>query len=364
MTALERRHVWPLAPAAAPRQGAEPGAMAALARMAEAAGVPPTRLLADFATLAIGPGHVTFADYERLRLYDEAFWAGGDRRWVVGARRARQIALLANYRHDWLGLTTNRLAWSAYLGAHGLPVVPVEAIYAPGLATPAAHVLRTRGELRQFLARHAGAALAARPLEGGRARMIAADAGAEADALVQDICDGGAHLFQPLVAPHPATARATGGRLAAVRLLTLGGDGAEPKVVRALWKPLGRAALLAQLDLRSGEVLRLTSGFGPDLVEVRRSRLPLAAMPDWEALKASAVEAARVMRPLGLLGWDIGCGASGPAILGLTATPDLTGHQLADRRGALEPEFAQFLDVQRRRAAEHADLARGEGAWA
>jgi hypothetical protein len=51
------------------------GMMAAIARMAEAAGVPPTRLMTDFATLAVGPGRIDFSDFERLRLYDEAFWS-------------------------------------------------------------------------------------------------------------------------------------------------------------------------------------------------------------------------------------------------------------------------------------------------
>src|SRR5450432_3143264 len=82
------------------REGDE-GMMAAIARMAEAAGVPPTRLMTDFATLAIGPGRIDFSDYERLRLYDEAFWGqAADRRSIVGAKRGHELAMAINFRHD------------------------------------------------------------------------------------------------------------------------------------------------------------------------------------------------------------------------------------------------------------------------
>jgi len=138
----------------APRRPAEDeGPMASLARMAEAAGVPPTGLLADLAALSLGPGRIAFADYERLLLYDTDFWGQADRRQVVGSRRARELALRANFRRDWFGLAANRIALATYLAAYGLPGPRLAAIYAPGLATPGALVLRGRDELREFLAR-------------------------------------------------------------------------------------------------------------------------------------------------------------------------------------------------------------------
>ena len=70
------------------RNGGDEGMVSAIARMAEAAGVPPTRLMTDFASLAIGPGRIDFADYERLRLYDEALWGHLDRRAMVGRSSA------------------------------------------------------------------------------------------------------------------------------------------------------------------------------------------------------------------------------------------------------------------------------------
>ena len=75
-------------------------------------------------------------------------------------------------------------------------------------------------------------------------------------------------------------------------------------------------------------------------------------MPDWPALKAVAAEGARLFAQFGLIGWDIAPTADGPVILGLDPAPDLDLHQLADRRGVLEPEFLAFLADRRALAAE------------
>ena len=168
---------------------------AAFARMAEAAGAPPAHLMADFAALAFGPGRISFADYERLRLYDAAFWGAADRRAVAGAAQGRRIARIANFRRDCWGLASDRLASSAYLAAHGLPTVPTLAIYRAGLAAPGASLLRTRDELRQFLQERAGAPLIARPSEGGPGRRLfagVADPAAEIDRFIDAVSDAGA----------------------------------------------------------------------------------------------------------------------------------------------------------------------------
>jgi hypothetical protein len=325
--------------------------LGALARMAEAAGAPPTRLMREFAGFSFGPGRVSFADYEHLRLYDEAFWAGADRRAVVGARRGRELALLANFRHDWFGLAANRLAWGAYLSAHGLPTVPTLAVFCRDLATPSRRLLRTREELRAFLTERAGRALVGRPAEGGHATAIVGQAASAIEHLIEDVVDNhaGGYLFQPLIAPHPQIATLTGGRLAAVRLITVNAD-FGPRVVRALLKLPGSSTPI-QLDLRSGQALRLSV----------RSPVAGARIPDWEALKAAAVEAARLMRHLPLLGWDVAPAEGGPVILGLIPTPDFVPHQLADRRGMLDEEFLGFLDQQRHAAHAYAEEARA--AW-
>src|ERR1700722_15033867 len=146
--------------------------VSAVARMAEAAGVPPTRLMTDFAALAIGPGRIDFSDYERMRLYDEALGGHPDRRAMVGARRGRELAMAINFRHDCFALASDHLAADAYLSAHGLPTVPILAIYRAGLASPGRRLIRTRDELRAFLESRGGQPLLAQPVGGGRARLL------------------------------------------------------------------------------------------------------------------------------------------------------------------------------------------------
>jgi len=319
-----------------------------IARMAEAAGLPVSRLVLDMAALALGPGRVGLADYERLRLYDAALWQGADRRGVAGLAHARRIARHANFRRDCLALATDRLASGAYLAAHGLPTQPILAIYRAGLAAPGAELLRTRDELRQFLEGHAGQPLVVRPAEGGGERVLfdhpGGDPAAEIDALADAAGDapGVSWLIQPRLDP-PG-----GGRLTTVRLVTLAGERGA-KVWRGLWRLGGRDDLVASLDLKTGAALTLAPASDPHRAQVAPSDL---AVPGWAALKATATEGARLFNQFGLLGWDVAPGADGPTILGLDPAPDLAPHQLADRRGALSLELRTFLAERRRLALE------------
>jgi hypothetical protein len=334
------------------------GMMAAIARMAEAAGVPPTRLMTDFATLAVGPGRIDFSDFERLRLYDEAFWsATADRRGIVGARRARELALAVNFRHDCLALANDRLASNAYLSAHGLPTVPIQAIYRPGLASPGRSLIRTRDELRAFLEDHAGRPLIAQPVEGDGARLLFAagrEPRADIERLLDEVRDTGetSWLMQPQLVPHPDAA-SDGERLAPIRLLAVNGE-RGPLVLRALWRLGGRDDIVARLDLESGAVLAIFPAGSPHRVQAAPSGF---AVPDWARLKATAVEAMRLMGQFGLIGWDVAATDEGPVIVGLDPTPDVGLHQLADRCGLLDAWFHDFVSDRRRLASEHRRFA-------
>jgi hypothetical protein len=339
----------------APRRAAPPwsaladgeGLPARLVRMAEAGGVPVSRLLTDFAGLAIGPGRLDLADYDRLRLYDAALWQGADRREVIGAAQARRLAGQANFRRDCLALASDRLASSAYLAAHGLPTQPILAIFHAGLAAPGAALLRTRDELRQFLEANAGRPLVVRPAEGVGGHIVfdhpGRDPAAEIDRLVDATADapGVSWLIQPQLAH-------SGGGVGAVRLLTLAGERGA-KVWRALWRLGGRDDLVASLDLKTGAALTLFPAHAPHRAQAAPSDL---AVPGWTALKASVTEGARLFAQFGLLGWDVAAAAEGPVILAVDPAPELELHQLADRRGALGAELRAFLAERRRLARE------------
>lgn len=327
---------------------ADSGLAAALARMG-AAGAPGPRLLADLAALAAGPGRVSLADYEELRLFDLAFWAGADRKAVAGRARARTIARVANFRRDWYALAGDAIAGGAYLAAHGLPTVPTIAVYREGLAAAGDRVLRTREELRAFLQARAEPILftpsdSAAPkvflgeAEPDRARAI--------DRLVEDAADRPATswIVQPLTRAHANAPRDPSGAPPPVRLLTLASERGA-RVVRAVWRLGGRRDAVASLDLKTGEARQVFAAASP---EGARSPPPGLAVPDWDRLKAAVVEGARVLSAFGLLGWEIAPAEGGPMILRFDPQPDLSLWQLADRRGILTPEFETFLAERRR----------------
>jgi hypothetical protein len=87
----------------------------ALLRAVTASGTSTARLLQDYARLAFGPGRLSFNDYIRLRLFDERLYGTTDKRAFVGGRANRDIAITVNYRHDWFGMLSNKIAGGAYL---------------------------------------------------------------------------------------------------------------------------------------------------------------------------------------------------------------------------------------------------------
>jgi D-alanine-D-alanine ligase-like ATP-grasp enzyme len=69
---------------------------------------------------------------------------------------------------------------------------------------------------------------------------------------------------------------------------------------------------------------------------------------DLDAMKALAIEGARVMRTVPLIGWDIACTEKGPVIVEMNEHPDSFLMQFAERRGLLDGMFRDFVAFQKR----------------
>jgi hypothetical protein len=337
-----------------PRAEAADSVMAAFARMAERVGAPPVRLMADYAALALGPGGVSLSDYERLRLYDETFWGSADRRQVAGTKRCRDLARAANFRREQIGLAEDLLSSSLYLSAHGLPTVPILAIFRAGVACAGPKLLRTGEELRDFLASHASCPLIGRRCDGVATRALFEDPAIEPrsqiDRMVDEArdCPGVGWIFQRKLGPHPASPRPAARRLAPLTLVTMSGEKGV-RVVRALWRLGGRDDVVASLDLKTGQAITIAPALAPE--RARRAPSSLAP-PYWPALKALAVEGGRLMSQLGLIAWRVAASEEGPVILDLDPNPNLSFFQLVDRRGLLDPQWVAFIAERRRLAAE------------
>ena len=356
---------------------------AALLKIVAAANSSPLGVMRDYASLAFGPGKISFKDYTELRLFDRAFWSDEDRRTVVGKRRSVAIWNGINYRDDWWGLARNKIATSSYLAAYGIPTIPALAVYCDNLKTGAT-VASDERQLREILVNEANYPMFGKPIEGiqslgsvGLRRYLPQKESLET-------CDGrllplgefislvranyaNGYIFQKLMSPHAAIRAVCGDRLATVRVITLATEG-NPKVFRACWKiPAGANAadnywrkgnLLAQIDVSQGRVLRVLSGTGLDLVQHDRhpdsgSQLIGFCLPHWHRLLESAVEAARLMQYVPLIGWDIAIVDEGPVIIEMNECPDFAMVQLADARGILQPELMDFMQVQQRKCSEY-----------
>ncbi len=342
----------------------------------------PAHIAAAYARLATGPGRLSPADFMRLRLFDTASYEGVEAREFIGDDRMRDICLAANYRHDWIAVLSDKIASTSYLEAYGLPTVPVKAVYAPGLAFERHNVLSDKQSLRDFLSRSELYPLFGKPVEGqnslGSIALTRYDASkgevttsddtrASVDDLLEEIDAEyfAGYLFQEWLRPHPTLGALSNGRLASVRFITLRTEHGALIFRACLKVPAGnnvadnywRAGnLLAQLDMESGKILRVTSGAGLQMQEHAThpdTNVPMVGFvhPQWEQMRTLALDGARLMRNVPLIGWDIACTDKGPMIVEMNESPDPFLTQFADRRGLLDETLERFIEFQNRNSA-------------
>jgi Sugar-transfer associated ATP-grasp len=365
------------------RQQTAPGVDAALLKIVAASKTSPLKIMRDYVGLAFGPGKITFEDYSQLRLFDSAFWSGVNLRTVVGRRGSAAIYQAINYRHDWWALAANKVASTSYLAAHGFPVIPILAIYCSNLKTGTANVACNEQQLRKILTVDSNYPMFGKPAEGvqslgsvGLRRYVPQTKSLEThedreiplETFVEQLRTNypAGYLFQKFLVPHTAIRALCGDRLATVRVITLATE-AGPKVFRVCWKiPAGanvadnywrKGNLLAKIDISQGRVLRAVSGVGLDLVQHDRhpdTNAPLIdfQIPHWQHALDTVIEAARMMRHIPLIGWDVAVLDEGPVIVEMNENPDFFLPQLADGRGVLEAELTDFMAVQKRKFAE------------
>jgi len=353
-----------------------------LMQIAAETGTPYFHLIREFAGLAFGPGKLSFEEYVALRLFDRRMYEGADKKAFVGSNASPWIWLQANHRIEYFGLLDNKIAANALFAAYGFSTIPTVAVFSEQLGKPASTLLHSAEELRAFLTRGEIYPLFGKPIDGlqslGSASLDRYDAGRRClvsasgreiplDSFIADLrahyADG--YLFQKRVSPHAAVRAICGDRLATVRLLTIWVEG-EPRLLRACWKiPGGSNAadnfwrpgnLLAQLDIDTGRIGRVVRGTGTGLEELTHhpdTGAPLVGteVPNWRQLTETALEGARLLKHVALIGWDIAPVDEGALLVELNQTPDFLLPQLADRRGMLDSTFTAFLAERKRDAA-------------
>lgn len=353
-------------------------------RAAAQTGVAPMQVMREYSRLAFGPGKLSFEDYMKYRLFDDAWLAGAETADFIGARRNRDLVVEINYRHDWHGILTNKVASQSYLAVYGLPTIAPLALFAPGMNIPSDKLLLARDDLRAFLLRDENYPLFGKPVESfqslGALALLGCDASSgdviavggkrlSVEATIADIEThyAAGYLFQKMLRPHRDLIPVIGERLATVRILTIATP-EGPKAFRAGWKlpAAGNVAdnfwragnMLAGLNFETGRIEKVTSGSALEMKDVTHhpdtgAQLIGLAVPDWDKMKAVAVEGAKALRHFGIVGWDMAPTDDGPVIVEANETPDFSLVQIADRRGVWCKEVSDLVSAQQAAAAAH-----------
>jgi Sugar-transfer associated ATP-grasp len=340
-------------------------------------------ILGELWKLRLGVGRLSRDEYFELRLFDNDLYEGVDKKAFVGLEAARRIWFQANYRVDLFALANNKIASAIWFAAHGLPILPTIALFHEATGRPNSRLLRSDAELRTFLRKSEHYPLFGKPIEGSRSigsasiecyvasndsLITTAGQSISVDNFVAYVKTHAAsgYQFQTRISPHATIREMCGDRLATVRLLTIM-RGGKPELIRACWKiPAGMHAadnfwrpgnLLAQLDLDSGRVLKVIRGAGTECEEISHHpdtgvRILGMNVPNWQKTRQLAMDGAKLLDELPLVGWDIAPVDSGAVLVEPNVTPDFGVHQMADRRGMLDATFINFLHQRKRDAAD------------
>jgi len=353
--------------------------------------------LFELARLGLDDPGLSPAEYYRYRLYDDARYAWDDKRRFLSDTRRDLGERTCNPR--WGALTDDKLLAAALLGHHGVPVPRIRAVLHPTRTFPGAARLTTADELSRFLRESDAYPLFAKPAGGGKSRgtawLVGFDAASDrllrhaadpvpvetfAASLVGVLRESAAgfragrnalgYMLQDLVRQHPAIVRRCGESVCGVRAYT-GLDASGPRLFEAVWKLAAPGSpadnfwrpgnLLAALDPKSGEVMRVVQGAGPDQLELEANphtgqRLVGFRLPHFEALTDLVLRGATLYPEVRLLAWDVAIGPDGPIVLEANRVGALVLAQLATGRGLASDAFRAFV---RRAEAENPARPRG-----
>ena len=336
-------------------------------------GKPMQSVVADIARLSFGRTALLTDEYFTLRLFDEKNLQS-PKNSFAGKNGIRKVWMTANYKENWFGPMSDKLAFDMMLGGMGLPVCKTKAYFTTGHNVPALKVMRTRAELEAFLTNADNYPFFSKPrissLSLGSASAVGYDAATGTirmlsgkqvklasfiDDIIEHFEEG--YLFQERVVPHETVRKICGDRAATLRVYSIMGENG-PEVFRMVWKVPGgknvadnfwrKGNILAALDYETGRITRAVTGVALDQVEVEHHpdsgcKLVGAEVPNFHKVVELAKEAHRVFGEVNLIGWDIVPTDEGGVIIEGNFAPDFKLVQMAERRGIMDERMAAFL---------------------
>lgn len=339
------------------------------------------KFVSQYMKVARKPGRMIFDEFVAMRLWDPTLYGSADIREFLGFYGMRDVFVATNFDFMAHGLMQNKIAANAILAEHGLPTIATAAFHS-ALGSKGPRKSSTPSELAEMLLERLDYPIFCKPLGGlqslGTASFDACDRTARtllrqdgvevnADAFAQEVHNAygkDGYLIQPRLRPAPKLAAVCGQRTGTVRVLTILDEGVA-KIIRACWKIPGGVNsadnywrdgnLLADVNVESGAVGKPITGKGLTYRELddhpdTGTRITGMTIPNWQAIRQTALLGAEVMKDFGLVGWDMASNEDGPVIVEMNETPDFTLPQMAGRRGIYDADFADFVKRRQKQA--------------
>jgi hypothetical protein len=329
-------------------------------------------------------GQCGVSDYYWYKLYDDSYQMGRGARDFLGWRLQQKFSMALNPRHTVLP-AWDKLAFMTLAGAAGLPVAPLRAYYHPAkvLADSLGEHLKTPAAVGAFLRKPENFPLFAKPAYSqqgfGSDYLSAYDQASDALILLsgetipvnrfltrlEQSINPQYHkpecgfVFQnPLRLAPEIRALTDWSAICGVRVVCLNGPhGAKP--ILALWKIASRpnhvdnfskgkyGNLLAGVDVVTGTVTRVLSGFWPDTVvniahPLTKARLEGFQLPGWDRVIDACRAGGATFPLMRIHHWDFALTDRGPVILELNDVGGTIGAQIHGR-GLLTEETREFL---------------------
>ncbi|MBL8474066.1 MAG: hypothetical protein KF778_08765 [Rhodocyclaceae bacterium] len=329
-------------------------------------------MLIEWAQLRAGAGKVGISEYFDYQIYRPEL--SGPEKASFASYRVQNVLeqiLVDDYSRI---LSLDKVSYYLLMEGNGLPVPHTHALYAPSGRYFPRTLLRTPGELADWLAASTAYPLYLKPSFGGHGKgnlTLLNYANGEVEQvggkrvpvrqLAESIEDrlGFGWMVQESLRPHPDIAKRCGDRISGVRIHAfLSKSG--PRILIGVWKInsglcdsdnflQGKVGnLVAEIDVTSGCITRVVTGIGVDarLVEshpVTGAKLLGYELPDWDKLVALIGQAATVFPGYIYQGWDIALTDRGPVPLEVNYFGDVDLPQFATGKGFLSPELLDCM---------------------
>ena len=278
----------------------------------------------------------------------------------------------------WDAVVTDKLIMSMVFSRTGIPQPQLYAVACSFTRECGdSRVFSSEQELSEYLANDIPYPFFCKPVKGGSARGCNRVEAYDDEKKVLRLANGGSvsianflkalddptgwgFLFQEAVLAHPDTADICGDAVTGCRIIMLLDDD-DARPFRVTWKiPAGgnfidnyvggtSGNLAANVDIETGRVTRVVSGYGASLeVNPRHpdtnTQIVGEKLPDWEKMMEMIKSAARSFPGFRFQHWDVGLTSKGPVIFELNTAGDLYLSELAKGTGVYDTELKTFVE--------------------